>query len=482
MNKKLIGLGLIVVSLIMIYMATKSNEGGGSIIPPVTSPKYELQHWESKQQLKEDIKNLNLDIHNGECYRNWQPDAWSYEHCECINAQIEMANELLKEDNIEEATQLLDYARDNLQHLYEQAYDCTDTSKAWSDYPQFIGDGVADWYCLYPAPRDWLQPSKLIQAFAHYVDVVQDNKNKLQNTNHLDYAERFKDFIFETHVKTLIDQTWQEYEVTKSDGTKEKRGCFGYIINGKVRCQNHNRVAQEYDILLYLYKWTGDKKYKDMYEKWARYFKAALEVKQDTEHLDAYYTWHYHDDDPDTDEDYDDCVEKGQDAWTCSGTAEMWKYTNFDLVPVLHGYKENIFWTKNELKLFRNTLLKAAGSMRANVYEPSTKELMEQNAKVIGWGAQIPRANSWSNEFAGTAQTWGWIDLAMIDKEVFDFEEEIQHNEYTYQKQHNDFWRSSYYECVANPLVDPENPICKIYEQNPAWRMLAMVKLYKYAK
>jgi len=471
-RNKTIGIALLILGIIAIGYPFLNNHGTMPTI--IGRPKYELQYWESKEQLQQDIYFMNKQIYDGECFRHWGARSWTWEHTECVNAQIEMADNLLEEGKVEDARRYLDDAQDNLEWLYEQAEDCTDQSNVWNEYPHVIGDGFKEWRCLYDGASDWLESGKKFQSFAHYVDVIMEHENKVAQ-KHIDSMEKFKEFVLVDHLGEIMP-TWLEYSVNG-----QKRGCFGYMIDDKVRCQNHNRVAQDYDILLYAYDWTGNTEYLNMYKQWSRYFKATLEVKQDTEHLDSYYSWHYHDDDPDTKDDYDDCIERGQNAWTCSGAGEMWGYTNFDLQPVIHGYEKGIFWGRTEMKMFANTLTKASGT-KEDIYD-SSGNLLDEDQYVVGWQTGIPRANSWSNEFSGSAETFAWIEMAHVSKEVFDMEEQIQHNEYTYQRDAGTFWDKSYFDCVTNSQVDPDNPICKHNDAiNPAWRFYAMVNIYKFAK
>lgn len=447
---------------------------GQQIIKPPT-PTFALTQFTSKDQIKSEFDYLDQAMHNGQCFRTWGPMDLSYEHAECINAQIAMYDTT-------KDIKYLNEARDNLNLLYDKAGVCSDTSKIWGGLASNIGTNYKTWRCWYPVPVDYLQPGKLIQAFAHYVDVVEKNNVAEHKTE----SDKFKSF--------LINDQWNDFKAGFLEYTinGEKRGCFGYMNNGKIDCDNNNRAAQHYDFLLYLYEWTGDTKFKDMYIEWARYFRNAIHVKEDTPHVDTYYSWNYHNTDPAAVAAglmFDPCsVSPG---WVCDGPSEVGKgYGSQEVIPIIHGYKDGIYWTKDDMLRFSNVITKAAGAYKANVYS-TTGQLLKSNATVLNVYESLPSAaNTWANQFVSTPNTYGWIDFAMVDTQVFVMEEEIVYNDYFYQKSTGDFWTSSFYQCVANPLANPNVGICAQKDgessvrtyANPGGRMYSLAKIHKYAQ
>lgn len=469
-SQKILGFLLIFIALSVGVWGFYKYFGFESPIPYLTDPKYDLQYFGSKEELALAVLSLteSEELSQGQCFRHWGNMDWSYEHTECVNAQIE-AFDATKD------IKYLNYARDNLYFLYNQATDCQDMSKAWAGHTDTIGDGYKEWRCLYSNPVDHLQPGKLITQFMKYVDVVK--KNNVES--HMPDADKFEDFVKVDHFNDILS-TWYEYNVVLSDGTTETRGCYGYIDdNNKIYCGNNNRVAQDYDMLIYLYKWTGDEKYKDMYIKWARHFKASITIKTDTEFKDLYYAWHYHDDDPQTTLDSNPCDTIPND-WLCMGQMEMGGYGNFDIVPVIHGYREGLFWNKKDITLFTNTLTKAA-MLQTDIYSSSGTK-MGEDQWVIGQYSGVPRDNTWNNEYQKTPMTFGWIDFAYFDKTVFDRMEQIFYNQYQFSRTNNNYWDYNYYACASNPKTsNPNNAICGNDRINPAWLNYGLVKLLKFS-
>lgn len=436
-------------------------------------PSYDLKHFESRDQLEQANKELLLSdtLRNGRCLYNWNPTWQVWSHMDCIDAETTMFEATL--DN-----SYLELSRVNLEELYDLADDCTTPKYRWNGYDEIYGDGYRDWACLYTesgTAADWLGRGLTFQEFAYYVDVVKKNPGAVTATQQAS-ADKFEEFIKNDWFKSVYPLTWVEYSVNG-----EKRGCFGYTTNGKPNCQNHNRVAQDYDMLLYLYDWTGDSLYKDLYIEWTRFFKSAIEIKTDTPHLDEYYTWHYNDDDPETDADYDDC-ERGADSWMCIGSGEMSGYLNQDLVPIIHGYEMGIGWSKNDMSRLSNTLLLAAGRYE-DVYINDV--LVAENQFVINEYNGKPSAKDWANVYRGTAMTPTWVRLSVADPAVFEAMEEVYYNEWSYMKDKGtgEYWSSSFYDCVTNSLVDSEKPICQQFgDLNPAHRAMAYANLLLYAK
>lgn len=428
-------------------------------IPNGEQPTFELQHFTDKAQLKSEYDILN-NIKGGLCYQNWQPTDLSYENMECINSQIWMY------DNTKDI-KYLDQATANLNFLYNKAYDCTNVAYAWKGHTDVFGDGNKEWRCYlaYTSGADHLWQGKVSWGFANYVDVVQKN-NEL---THKADAEKFKTLVLVDHLND-IKSTWYEWTVGN-----EVRGCYGAKeSDGKITCNNHNRVAHDYDILLYAYDWTGDVKYKEQYTKWARYFKSILVVKQDTTHLDSYYQWNY--------ADWDKSVSTTNvcNKNLCfTGEVGGKAYTQWDIQPILHGYKDGIFWTKTDMTLFANIITKAVSIKTDVIVDGVTKP----DQYVLNYDINVPQAKSWSNTFSETAKPAMWVDFAVIQPEIFNIFEQITYNDYMYKKTSND-WKKAYYQCVINPLVSTTSPVCTYPEDYnvPTNNMMQIAKIYKLAK
>jgi hypothetical protein len=423
----------------------------------VAAQEYTPKHF-VRDELVTEIAHMQDLLNNGACFSHWGYSSMPFEHQECLNAQSEAFD--LTGD-----IEYLDAVTTQLESQYADLQDCQDVSKAWPEYPQFINDSRKEWRCQI-GPHDWLSAQKFAQSYAKYVSVVY--KNNI--TSHLAFADKYKDWILNDFLGEMME-TWQEY-----DANGETRGCFGYDQSGRPECAPHNRVSGVYDILLYANEWTGNQSYVDIYTKWAKYREATFQHKVAPDGKE-FITWGYADDDSTTTNDYDVC-EDNPTGWSCIGSGEMGSYMNFDLQPILHGYKLGIYFNDSHLQYLANLLNSAAGT-QANVYD-NNGVLNLSNAHVINWEAENIEPTTWQNDFILTSNTWGWVDLSMFSVVSYDKMEEIFHNEYYHQKSNDTFWRNSIFQHVANPLADPNTPISGNGQTNPAWTFYGLVKLLAY--